>query len=110
MQGIPTVEDARAWLGVSSSAVSDDDLAQIHAAELVIQARSLAIPVDDPEAIYPEPLARSLLRRIGRECAAKGIPLGFVGGEASEFSPIMLSSWDSEVARLEATYVVPVIA
>jgi hypothetical protein len=109
VNGIPTVDDARAWLGVSLAAVSDEDLQAILDAELAIQARLLDVPTD-PEAVYPPPLARSLLRRVGREVAAKNVPLGFVGGEASEFSPIMLASWDSEVSRLEASYVVPVIA
>jgi hypothetical protein len=73
------------------------------------------LPVDpDPdtgeEATYPEPLARSLLRRVQREIAAKSVPLGLVGGEASEWSPVGLQSWDAEISRLEASYVVPVTA
>jgi len=114
MIGVPTVADARLWTGASVEAIPDADLEQIHAAELAIQARLLAIP-DDPDAdgnegIYPEPLARSLLRRIARQIAAKALPLGLVGGEASEWSPVTVRSWDAEIDRLEGSYVIPVIA
>lgn len=114
MLGIPTVAEARAWLGVSVTAVSDDDVQEIIDAELVLQARILDVPADPGddgnEATYPVPLARALLRRVGRQIAARSVPLGFVGGEASEFSPIALAAYDAEISRLEASYVIPVVS
>lgn len=115
MLGIPTLEDARAWVGVSTSAISDEDLAQILDAEAEIQARLLELP-DDPdpdtgeEATYPDPLARALLRRVQRQVAAKSLPLGMMGGDAGEWAPVGLQSWDAEIQRLEASYTVPVVA
>lgn len=115
MQGIPTLEDVRAWLNVSAGAVSDEDLDQIRLAELGIQARLLDLPPDpDPdsgeEATYPEALARSLLRRCQRQVAARAVPLGALGLEGSEFGPINLPAWDAEISRLEASYLIPVVS
>ena len=114
MLGIPDVDEARAWTGVSSSAVPDEDLAAILDAELAIQYRLLSIPedpdADGNEATYPTTLARALLRRVQRHVAAKNVPLGLVGGEANEWSPVGLQSWDAEVQRLEASWLIAVIA
>jgi hypothetical protein len=115
MQGIPTVDDVRAWLNVSASAVPDDDLSEILVGELTIQTRLLRIPPDpdpetDEEATYPEALARALLRRCQRNVAARSVPLGAFGLEGSEFGPVTLPAWDAEISRLEASYLIPVVA
>lgn len=115
MQGVPNLEQVRAWVGVPTTALSDEDLQQILDAELAIQARLLRLPEDpDPEtgleATYPEPLARSCLRRCQRQVAARNVPLGVLGAEGAEFGPLTMPSWDVEVARLEASYRMPVIA
>lgn len=110
MDGIPTVEQARAWTGVTEAQVSDDDLSEILSAEQRIQARTCDLPADDPGAVYPEPLARALLRRVQCHLAKKNLPLGMVGGDAMEWSPVSLQTWDAEVSRLESSYLIPVVA
>lgn len=115
MIGVPTPEEVRTWVQVPASAISDEDLAQILAAELAIQARTCRLP-DDPdpdtgeEASYPDALARSCLRRVQREIAAKALPLGIVGSEGTDYGPLVLRSWDAEISRLEASYRQVVIA
>lgn len=111
MEGIPTAGDARTWAGVTVAQVSDEDMAQILAAEQAVQARLCALPDDtDGTAVYPTPLARALLRRVQCHLAKKNLPLGMVGGDASEWSPVSLQTWDAEVQRLESSYLVPVVA
>jgi hypothetical protein len=99
--GIPTVEEVRAWVGVSTAQVSDEDLSQILAAEQAIQARLLDLP-DDPAA-YPDPVARALYRRVQCHLARKNLPLGMLGGDATEWSPVSLVGWDAEVQRIESS-------
>lgn len=115
MQGIPTVEDVREWLQVSPNAVSDEDLNEILVGEFTIQTRLLRLPEDpDPdtggEAIYPEALARALLRRCQRNVAARAVPLGALGLEGAEYAPLNLPAWDAEISRLEASYLIPVVS
>jgi hypothetical protein len=106
---VPTVTEVRAWVQVPASAISDADLGQILDAELSIQLRTCRVPEDpDPitgeEAYFPDPLARSTLRRCQRQIAAKALPLGILGVDASEYGPLVLRSWDAEISRLEASY------
>jgi hypothetical protein len=108
MPGLPTVDEARAWVGVSTAQVSDADLGAILNAERAIQARLLDVP-DDP-VTYPDPLARALLRRVQCHLARKNLPLGMLGGDSTEWSPVSLSAWDAEVQRLESSYLVPVVS
>jgi hypothetical protein len=113
--GVPTVEEVRAWVQVPASAISEADLSQILAAELAIQSRTCRLPEDpDPdtgeEASYPDALSRACLRRCQREVAAKALPLGILGGEASEYGPLVLRAWDAEIYRLEASYRQVVVA
>jgi hypothetical protein len=110
MQGIPTLEDARAWIGLTTAQVSDEDLTAILDAEQTIQARLCSLPVDSVTAVYPAPLARALLRRVQCHLARKNLPLGMIGGDATEWSPVSLTSWDAEVQRLESSYLIPVVA
>ena len=110
MDGIPDVAAARAWVGLTAAQVSDEDLEAILLAEQAIQARTCALPVDEAGAVYPAPLARALLRRVQCHLAKKNLPLGMVGGDAMEWSPVSLQTWDAEVSRLESSYLVPVVA
>ena len=52
---------------------------------------------------YAPPLVQSLYRRVAREVAARGVPLGMIGADA-EYGPARLSRWDAEVDRLEGPY------
>lgn len=110
MDGIPTTDDVREWVALTPAQVSDDDLDEIRAAELAIQTRLLVIPADVEGAVYPAPLARALLRRCQCTLAKKNLPLGLVGGDAAEWSPVSLQTWDAEVQRLESSYTIPVVA
>jgi hypothetical protein len=111
MQGIPTLEDARAWIGLTTAQVSDPDLSAILDAEQIVQARLCSLPDDTyGTAVYPVPLARALLRRVQCHLARKNLPLGMIGGDATEWSPVSLTSWDAEVQRLESSYLIPVVA
>jgi hypothetical protein len=110
VDGIPTVDDARAWIGLTAAQVSDADLGAILDAELAIQVRTCAVPDDVTDAVYPAPLARALLRRVQCHLARKNLPLGMIGGDAMEWSPVSLSTWDAEVSRLESSYLIPVVA
>lgn len=115
MLNVPTDTEVRSWVQVPATAISDDDLSEILAAELAIQARTCRVPEDpDPEtgeeAAYPAALSRAVLRRCQREVAAKALPLGILGSEGTEYGPMLLRSWDAEIARLEASYRQVVVA
>jgi hypothetical protein len=112
MDGQPTVAEVRAWIGLSTAQVSDEDLDAILTAETAIQQRLCELPTDDatPGVVYPPPLARALYRRVQCHLARKNLPLGMVGGDATEWSPVSLQSWDAEVSRLESSYLIPVVA
>jgi hypothetical protein len=112
VDGVPDLDQVRAWVKVSAAQISDEDLQQILDAEAGIQARTCRLPEDTPEApgTYPAALARALLRRCQREVAVRNLPLGAIGVEGSEYGPVTLPSWDAEISRLEATYRIPVVA
>ena len=93
----PTVTQVRNWTGVTVGSIADADLQIIIDAELCLQAKVCRV---DP---YIAPLYQAVLRRCGRELAARGIPLGMTSGE-SEFGPARLAAFDAEVERLEGPY------
>lgn len=97
MAAVPTVPQVRAWLKVSSSAVSDADLAVILAAELASQAAVCRVGTD--AAVLPDDLVLALYRRCARSLAARGVPLGLMQSE--EFGPARLPMYDGEIERLE---------
>lgn len=109
INGTPTVEQVRAWCGLTTAQVSDADLGAILDAEAAIQARTCELPTVEG-ATYPDPLARALYRRVQCHLAKKNLPLGMVGGDAMEWSPVSLQTWDAEVSRLESSYLIPVVA
>jgi hypothetical protein len=94
----PSIDDVRSWLQVPATVVGDDALQQVINAETLLQARLVRTPAD-PAALTPD-LIQAIYRRVGREIAAKGVPLGMLGADA-EFGPARLSRWDSEIERLE---------
>ena len=110
MEGQPTVAEVRAWIGLTTAQVSDEDLEAILNAETGIQQRLCELPTEAPGVVYPPPVARALMRRVQCHLARKNLPLGMVGGDATEWSPVSLQSWDAEVSRLESSYLIPVVA
>jgi hypothetical protein len=89
--------EVRAWLQVPVSTLSDPQLQQVLDAETLLQARACRLPEDG--TLTPD-LIQAVYRRVGREVAARGVPLGMLGAD-SEYGPSRLSRWDSEIDRLE---------
>ena len=114
MIGQPDLAQVRAWVQVPATSISDVDLQQILDSELQVQARTCRLPVDPDsegnEATYPAALTRACLRRCQRQVAARAVPLGMVGANATEYGPVSLPRWDAEIGRLEASYRQVVIA
>lgn len=94
MYAPPTVGQVREWTGVSVASISDAALGLVVDAEIVNQARVCRV------CPYAPDLYQAVLRRCGRELAARGIPLGMSSAE-SEYGPARLASFDAEVERLE---------
>jgi len=101
MATVPTVAEIRAWLKVSTTAMTDAELTDILAAETQLQVESCRIPDTWPTdtAVYPPALRLALFRRCGRSVAARGVPLGLTGSE--EYGPTRLPQFDPEIERLE---------
>lgn len=89
----PTIEQLRAWLGVSAATVPDDQLQEVLDGELANQAVRC---YTDP---YTDDLVLAVYRRVGRALSARGTPLGLTGD--AEFGPARLPDFDSEVERYE---------
>lgn len=103
--GYPDLATLRAWLKVPATVLPDDQLDVAAAAEQTAQGRlswgaGLDLPADALGAFN---------RRVARHIAARGVPLGVLGTD-SEFAAVRLTRWDPEIERLEAPYVVPVVA
>lgn len=93
---LPTVDEVRAWCQVAEAACTNEQLAQVLAAEDVNQVRVCRIA--DPAGDRDEDLVQALLRRCARTLAARGVPLGVTQGE---FGPARLGTFDGEIERLE---------
>jgi len=100
----PTVDEVRAWLGVSAAQVSDHDLNIMLQQELGNQNDECRIP-DDLAAggLLPPQLIGSAYRRVARAVAARGIPLGYRSGD-DEYGPLRLPSYDAEITRIEGPW------
>lgn len=100
--GFPSVSEVRAWCQISAASLADAQLQQVMDAEQANQALSCRVPelVDD----FPPALAQAIYRRVAREVAGRGVPLGLVGDAASEAGAQRLATFDAEVERLEGPY------
>jgi len=94
----PSLVDVRAWIQVPATLISDEQLQIVINAEVLLQAKLCTI-AEDPTG-WPADLRQAIYRRVAREIAAKGIPLGTFGAD-SEYGPARLSRWDAEIGRLE---------
>jgi hypothetical protein len=94
----PPLDDVRAWIRVPATLIPDAQLQQVIDAEALIQARLCRLP-EDPAALTPD-LVQAIYRRVAREVAARGVPLGMMGGD-SEYGTARLSRFDAEIERLE---------
>ena len=89
------LDAVRAWIDVPATRLTDEQLAQVIAAETLIQARLVRVP-----ETMTEDLVQAIYRRVAREVAARGVPLGILGAD-SEYGPTRIARWDSEIERLE---------
>lgn len=96
--------ELRAWVQVPATVLSDAQLQQVLDAETILQARACTVPRDPDTGaaldLTPD-LVQAVYRRVAREVAARGVPLGMLGAD-SEYGPSRLSRWDAEIDRLEA--------
>lgn len=89
----------RAWVGVSPTQVTDDQLTTVISSEVALQAQACTVPPDSMP--LPDHLTQALYRRVARVLAARQVPLGLVGDPASEAGQARLATFDAEVERLE---------
>lgn len=94
----PDLADVRSWIKVPATLLTDAQLQQVIDAESIIQAR-LCNTGDGSTPLSPD-LVQSIYRRVAREVAARGVPLGMLGGDA-EFGTARLTRFDAEIERLE---------
>lgn len=99
MATYPDLPAVRAYVHVPATALADEDLARMMSAAQADQEERCTVP-DDPEPL-PGNLEQAFLRRVQREIAAKNLPLGMVGIEASEYGPTSLATYDTLVQEHE---------
>lgn len=107
--GFPAVSDVRAWCQISAASLTDAQLQQVVDAEQANQALYCRVPTTgDPPVLdpssWPAALSQAIYRRVAREVAGRGVPLGLVGDPASEAGALRLATFDAEVERLEGPY------
>lgn len=111
---VPTVDEVRAWVQVSLASMPDTQLQTVIDAELAVQASTLDLtptePAPEPEpSPYPPEIRQALYRRVARQVAARGLPLGLTD-VVGEYGPARIPTYDAEIARLEATRKLVVVA
>jgi len=94
----PELAEVRAWLQVPATVLSDAQLQLVLDAETILQAKACRV-YEHPNGWPPE-LTQALYRRVGREVAARGVPLGILGAD-TEVGPARLARLDAEIERLE---------
>ena len=94
--GRPTLQQVKNYLKDSAKGWSDEEIQNALDAETVDQANKCSIG-----AAYPASLAEALKRRVRRNLALRGIPLGV---QTSEAGPIYIGGLDKEIRRYEASY------
>jgi len=106
-----TLEEVRAYVQVPATTLSDEDLTRMFDTAKIDQAQRCNWPGsgDMPPAPQPASLEQALLRRVQREIAARNLPLGMVGLDASEYGPERLPYFDALVEEHERAYRVQVL-
>jgi hypothetical protein len=100
----PTAVEIRDWLKLSTDQLSDHDLGVFRAGEIANQRSECRIPADlVAQGLLPAQLVASIYRRVARAVAARGIPLGVRSGDG-EFGPLVITSYDAEINRLEGNH------
>jgi hypothetical protein len=104
----PTVDEVREWIDVPRVEVSDEQLADVLAGELQVQADFCDT---DP---YDAGLRMAMFRRCARAAAARGLPLGTLPvqmtGYPDAYGAQVIPRLDAETERYEAARRVIAIA
>jgi hypothetical protein len=88
-----TLDMLRARLDVPDTVVADEEMQEILDACTVQQVQRVGMSAYGPH------LDRALVRRVGREIAARGLPLGLAN---TEFGSTFIPAWDPILQQLEA--------
>lgn len=99
-----TLQEVRDYIKVPATALSDADLSRMLASASDDQAQRCQWT--DPR---PDTLDQALLRRVQREVAARNLPLGMIGLDATEYGPESLARYDALVDEHERAYRIPVL-
>lgn len=113
VQGVPTVDDVKAWLGLDTEDHADDVvLGESLAAALAAQASVVAYPLDAGTPYFSDDLTEAVYLRTQRLAARRNSPEGVVGlsGVGGEFVGARVPSGDPDVLRLEGPYLRIVVA
>jgi hypothetical protein len=98
----PTAADVTTYLG-SDTSYETEEIESALAAEKAAQKRRCRVPADDAE--WPADLVEALCRRVHRNLAMRGLPLGLVVDAADDGqSATTRVGSDIEVRRLEAPW------
>lgn len=100
----------REYVQVPATALSDEDLQRMLDACSDDQEQRCAWDDATGTGDRPATLEQALLRRVQREIAARNLPLGMVGLDASEYGPERLPYFDALVEEHERAYRRVVIA
>ncbi len=95
---VPTVPQLRTYFGSAADHVEDAALTDALEAEKAAQARVCRVD----HTAYPDDLAQALKRRVRRNLAMRGIPLGVMAD--AEGGGVRVGSNDPEIRRLEAPF------
>jgi hypothetical protein len=88
-----TLDRLRGDLDVPDTVVADEELQEILDSCAVQQVQRVGMSAYGPH------LDRALVRRVGREIAARGLPLGLAN---TEFGSTFIPAWDPILQGLEA--------
>lgn len=97
---VPTAEQVAEYLG--DAGYTAEQVGAALAAEKAAQARRCRVPADD--ALWPEDLAEALCRRVARNLAMRGLPLGLFASASEAAVMTTRVGWDVEISRFEAPY------
>ena len=103
---VPTLDDFKAWLGVSDE-VDDVVLSESLNAATVAQEAVCVFPADEfGDAVFTDDLRDALFLRAQRLAARRNSPEGVVGlsGVGGDFVSARVPSYDNDVLHLEGPY------
>lgn len=108
MTALPTLEQTRSWVGVPADVLPDADLQRMLGSAIEVVGRSCRVPLTpeggpDTAAEWSDSLVSSVLRRVQRSIATKGLPLGYVDA-SGEYGPARIPAYDVQIEELEGPF------